>query len=84
MDWRGDRMVTFRLLEKTDHKVIYEYFPEGKEISGKVELDLDTGERKIIEKAEGYMSSYAFHALSRIEKYRQAGEFKETGMAAWY
>lgn len=77
-------MVLLKLLELTEHKVIYEYFPEGKEISGKVELNLVTGERRIIEKAEGYMSSYAFHALKKIEEYCDTGDFKESGIVAWY
>lgn len=77
-------MVIIRLLELNKNQVIYEYLPEGQQLSGRVALDRITGERILLEKAEDYSSSYAFHAWKRMEEYAVVGEFKKEDIVAWY
>lgn len=79
-------MVKLRLLELTDKKVLYEYYPEGnKEHPGIVGLDLETKERLFIKESEDDFDwMYAHYALTRVEAYAASGHFKEEGMQAWY
>lgn len=77
-------MVIIHLLELTDEKVVYGYFPNGEKNGGKVAFSRKSKEKKILEKADGYPNTYAFHALKRIEEYDTIGEYKEKDMIAWY
>lgn len=77
-------MVVICLVELNENAAVYEYFPEGKKSKGKVAFDRKKKERSVVQKAEGYPGTYAFHALRRIEEYDTTGDFKEKDMVAWY
>lgn len=77
-------MVMIYLVELNENEAVYEYLPEGKKSKGKIAFNRKKKERSVIQKAEGYSSSYAFHALRRIEEYDSEDDFKKEDMVAWY
>lgn len=77
-------MVMIYLVELNENEAVYEYLPEGKKSKGKIVFNRKKKERSVIQKAEGYSSTYAFHALRRIEEYDLMGDFKKEDMVAWY
>ena len=72
------------LLELTDEKVTYRYHPEGGKEYGIVSLMRKTGERIHEKPCPDSLTSYAFHALDRLEDYQKMGEFPEKGLVFWY
>lgn len=77
-------MVTIRLKELNDERAVYTYTPENDKVEGVVAYDRKKKERSIVEAADGYSNTYAFHALRRIAEYAQAGDFKKRDIVAWY
>jgi hypothetical protein len=79
-------LVTIKLIELTDDRVIYEYFPEdNQKHPGKVALDLKTKERLFLkDSTEDFGKRYAAHAIKRIEEYASKKDFKDNDLVAWY
>lgn len=79
-------MVIIKLIELTEDRVSYEYYPEGnKQYPGKIALDLKIKERIYLkESSEDFGKRYAFHAFKKIEEYSSNGDFKKEGLVAWY
>ena len=78
-------MVRIELLKLTEEEAVYKYFPEQeKEKYGIVAVNRSTGKRSIRQKLEEYTSEYAFQACRQIERYIAKGDFKTSGMIAWY
>lgn len=77
-------MVRIELLELTENLVSYKYFPEDSKEYGIVSLDRKTGEKSVKKVAEKYSSSYAAHAICRMEEYLENEKFPETDIVAWY
>ena len=68
----------------TDDIVSYRYYPEGREEYGIVSLNRKTDDvinDKIYPDDPGM---YKWHAVYRIRKYNETGEFPEKATVAWY
>lgn len=78
-------MVTLKLIELSDDRVTYEYYPDGnKKYPGKIALDLKTKERIYLQdSSEDFGKRYAAHALKKIEEYSMNGNFEKEGLVAW-
>ena len=77
-------MVRIEKLDLTNSTARYKYYPENYDKSGIVALNRNTGERILEEALAGYDSTYAAHALRRIEEYQRNGKFPEKDIIAWY
>ena len=77
-------MVRIEKLELTNQIARYKYFPEKSQKSGIVALNRNTGERIFEKSIAGYGTTYAAHALRRVEEYQKNGEFLESDVVAWY
>ena len=78
-------MVKLFLKENNGKRVIYDYYPEGKEPFGTIAIDISSGECTMVKKSEDDpFGDYYHHACRRMREYRAEGEFRERGMAAWY
>ena len=78
-------MEWIELIELTDEKITYKYYPEGKEKFGIVSLMRKNSERVINSLCESdKFKTYAFHALALLEEYHEKDEFPEKDLIAWY
>lgn len=78
-------MLKFRLKSNNDSKLIYEYFPEGKEYSGIVEVIKETGECHIVKLSENDNHNiYALKMFKRLREYAKNRAFDDEGTIAWY
>ena len=66
-------MLRLELIEITEADVKYRYYPEDSKEYGIV----------IEEKADGYDTSYAAHALRRLEEYCEKNTFPKEDIVAW-
>ena len=81
----GDKMLKFKMVESEDGKLVYRYFPEGKEDYGVISYDEKTDTTTIETLAkEDEFRWYALKMLSRIRKMKEKGTFDTEGMIAWY
>lgn len=65
--------------------VIYDYFPEDKSDYGTIELNIDTGELKLVKKTEIYTQSiYLVHAYQALLRMRDEEDLTEYRVVAWY
>jgi len=81
----SDEMLKFKLIERREGKLVYRYFPEGKEDYGVVSYDKRTDTTTIETLAkEDEFQWYALKMLSRIRKMKEKGSFDTEGMVAWY
>lgn len=76
-------MLRLELIEVTETIIKYKYYPEDSKESGVVIFRRTTREREIEEKADGYSTSYAAHALSRLEEYCEKNTFPREDIVAW-
>lgn len=65
--------------------IIYDYFPEDKSDYGTIELNIDTGELKLVKKTEIYTQSiYLMHAYQALMRMRDEEDLFEYRIVAWY
>ena len=76
-------MEWIELIELTDEKVSYRYYPEGKNEYGIVSLMRKTGELIHDVPCLNVLLTYAGHAWRRIEKYQKENNFPKKAMIAW-
>lgn len=68
-----------------ERRVIYDYFPEDKCDYGTIELNIDTGELKLVKKTEIYTQSiYLMHAYQALMRMRDEEDFSKYRIVAWY
>ena len=78
-------MLRLELVDNTNDKVIYNYFPEGKEEYGIVSVNKNTGDLNVEKIAvNDEYKRYLFHAMSRIRKFFSENRFSEKETVAWY
>lgn len=77
-------MLILELIEISKNFIKYRYVPEGKEESGVIVLDKETGEVKIESLAKDYDSSYMGHAVHRIDEYYTKDSYPQKDMVVWY
>lgn len=76
-------MVTFKMIKKYGEVYTYEYFPEDK-FEARGEICFDHANKKLIyhHKSKTHSDNY-FVMMTKGLKDSQ-GDFKKTGMVAWY
>ena len=68
-----------------ERRVIYDYFPEDKSDYRTIELNLDTGELKLVKKTEIYTQSiYLMHDYQALMRMRDEEDFSKYRIVAWY
>ena len=77
-------MVRIELLELTEDFAKYKFFPEDSKDYGIVALNRKSKERVFEKQVAGYGTTYAAHALRRIEEYQKQGDYLIKDMVAWY
>ena len=78
-------MLKYVLERETDDEMVYRYFPEGKTDSGLVSYNKKTGELSVIELAPGEkFRTYALKMFYKIRTIIANGEFRQSGIVAWY
>lgn len=77
-------MLILKLNSETEKKAIYYYYPEGKEVCGKVSINKMTGDVKPEASENDEFGRYLMHAVKRVKEYFENGEYKENDMVAWY
>ena len=77
-------MEYIELVELTDNKATYRYYPEGGQEYGIVSLNRKTGERIHDKICPNSISMYAGHTWRRLEEYQATGEFPKRAQIAWY
>ena len=77
-------MLRLELVFNSKNEAVYDYFPEGKQESGTVSINKDTGEFAVKKIAvNDNHKRYLSHAISRIEKYFKEKNFREKDTVAW-
>lgn len=80
-------MLKYRLSRENDNERIYFYYPEGKEDYGIIAINKKTGEIRINSLAKedrGIQIFYAYKLVRQLEKFYRTGEYRESGIVAWY
>ena len=78
------QMLKYNLIRDDGNKLIYEYFPEGKENSGFVSYSKTSSECKIEELSENDRHQiYALKMLKKLREFANNQMFKTDGMVAW-
>lgn len=78
-------MLQLKLIENTNSKVVYNYFPEKKDIYGIVSLDKSNCEVLSVSIAENDIHDrYMHHAVSKIIEFIEKNNFPEEAIVAWY
>lgn len=78
-------MLRFKMVESGHGKLVYRYYPEGKDDYGVVSYDESTGISTIELLAEDDdFRIYALKMMSRIRAMKVKGTFDTEGMVAWY
>lgn len=77
-------MLTLKLNSETEKNVIYNYYPEGKTVCGKVSINKITGDIKPEISENDELGRYLMHAIKRVKEYFENGEYKKSDMVAWY
>ncbi|MBR2974830.1 MAG: hypothetical protein IKC47_03715 [Clostridia bacterium] len=82
-------MIYYELIEKTDEKVVYRYYPEGKKSNntpGKLTYFFNTGEFDYSEIAEEDKKHVFYFPKMRnyIERFVESGNYRENGIIAIY
>ena len=77
-------MVRIELLELTEDFARYKFFPENSKDYGVVALDRRSRERVFEKQVAGYGTTYAAHALRRVEEYQEKGDYLSQDIVAWY
>lgn len=64
---------------------MYSYMPEGDEARvGHVGMEMESGKRIFSQLApQDDLKTYAFMMIRRIDKFRNAGEYEQSGIVAW-
>ena len=77
-------MLQLKLVENTNSKVVYNYYPEGKESYGYVSLDKSSGDVLEVGIAENDVHDrYMHHAVSKVASFIENNNYPETEIVAW-
>ena len=78
-------MLRLKLIEETDTRAVYGYFPEEEKENGSLSIDKRTGEIQVVEVAKSdTFNRYLHHAVSRVEQYYKNNNYLEIDTVAWY
>lgn len=69
---------------ESGEKVVYNYFPEGKDSGGMLSIDKESGDIEINKIADNDSHSiYLHHAVGRVSEYQKEKKYLETDTVAW-
>ncbi len=78
-------MLQLKLVENTSSRVVYNYFPEKKNIYGTVSLNKSNGEVLSVTVAENDVHDiYMHHAVSKVAEFIEKDNLPEEEIVAWY
>ena len=78
-------MLKFKLIENTENKAVYEYYPEGGASVGIVSYDKGTRSNSIVNlSTDDRHKRYALKMLAKLREFAQRGAFETDGTIAWY
>lgn len=78
-------MLKFVLVEESESRVLYKYYPEGCFEAGSVSFDKKSGNGTIETLADNDNHQiYAMKALQRIRRMADSQVFEQEGVVAWY
>lgn len=78
-------MLKLKLIKRIAGKIVFNYYPEGKEIFGTISVDERTGEMDVVRVSENdEFGRYKLHALKRIREFINGDTFTEEDIVAWY
>lgn len=78
-------MLSYEMIINDAEKIVYKYYPEGKETFGTVFINKKTKEYTVDKLASNdEAKTYLMHMFSQIRKFITENHFKEKGMIAWY
>ena len=78
-------MLRYKMLENTEDRITYRYFPEGKELFGSISVR--KSDKAIIEQViapNDEFKWYFSHMYKRIRQYIDEGKYQCDGIIAWY
>ena len=80
-------MLKYKLSREDDDDCIYFYYPEGKEDYGIITINKKTGKitvNSLAKEDQGIRIFYAYKLVRRLEEFYRTGEYRDSGMVAWY
>lgn len=80
-------MLTYRIFYEDEYKIIYEYHPEDREEYGLISVDKISKEIKLEKRAyddEVHDNFFSCMMFSKLRKFIEANDYKESGIIAWY
>lgn len=77
-------MLRLKLVKEDDVRMYFEYYPEDKELSGRISIDKSNGNIELLQQAENdEFGGYKVHAVSKIREYFNEKAYKENQIVAW-
>lgn len=78
-------MLKFTLIEETDKKVVYKYYPENSLDEGLVSFDKESKTGSVVHlSAKDRHQIYAQKLFSKIREFANSNIFEKEGIIAWY
>ena len=78
-------MLKLKLIERKNGKIVFNYYPEGKEECGSLSINEETGEINVMNMPESdEFGTYKIHAIKRIKEYFKNKNFQVEDIVAWY
>jgi len=78
-------MLRYEMMDNTEDRITYRYFPEGKEFFGSISVH--KSDKSIVEQViapNDEFKWYFFHMYKRIRQYIDEDKFQSNGIVAWY
>lgn len=78
-------MLVLKLVNNTDKKATYNYYPEGKEEFGVLSVNKVNGDINVDEVSNGdEFRRYIGHAVPKLKTFFKSGVYETEAMIAWY
>ena len=78
-------MLKLKLINQHDGKIVFNYYPDGKDDFGTVSINERTGEVDVLSVAKSdEFGNYKIHAIKRIKEYFKNKNFILEDIVAWY
>lgn len=78
-------MLKLKFISRDNGKIVFNYYPEGKEKYGSISINEETGEINILNMADNdEFGTYKIHAVKKMKEYFQNKNFLAEDIVAWY
>lgn len=78
-------MLVLKLYQENNDNAIYNYFPEGNDQCGSIEIDKKNGEVNVISIAQNDLFNlYMHHAVKAVEKFFSSRNYEKKKVIAWF